>query len=251
MTGQWEFWIDRGGTFTDIVGRKPDGTIVTHKLLSENPERYRDAAVQGIRDLLGLKAGDPLPKGQIAAVKMGTTVATNALLERKGDRVLLVVSEGFADQLRIGYQTRPNLFALHIQLPEMLYERVEEIPERVRNDGTIETPLDLQAAERVLKAAYDDGIRSVAILFMHGYRYTEHEAKVAELAKKIGFTQVSASHQVSPLIKFVSRGDTTVVDAYVSPILRRYVDQVGSELDVANTALRLMFMQSNGGLADA
>ncbi|MFN3400116.1 MAG: hydantoinase/oxoprolinase N-terminal domain-containing protein, partial [Ferrovibrio sp.] len=248
---QWEFWIDRGGTFTDIVGRKPDGGIVTHKLLSENPERYKDAAVQGIRDLLGLKAGEALPKGKIAAVKMGTTVATNALLERKGDRVLLLVSEGFADQLRIGYQTRPKLFALHIQLPEMLYERVVEIPERVRNDGSIETPLDLAAAEAALKAAHADGIRSVAILFMHGYRYTDHEAKVAELARKLGFTQVSASHQVSPLIKFVSRGDTTVVDAYVSPILRRYVDQVGSELDAANTALRLMFMQSNGGLADA
>lgn len=250
-TGQWEFWIDRGGTFTDIVGRKPDGGIVTHKLLSENPERYKDAAVQGIRDLLGLKAGDPLPKGKIAAVKMGTTVATNALLERKGDRVLLLVSEGFADQLRIGYQTRPKLFALHIQLPEMLYERVVEVPERVRNDGSIERPLDLAAAEKALKAAYADGIRSVAILFMHGYRYTAHEAKVAELARQLGFTQVSASHQVSPLIKFVSRGDTTVVDAYVSPILRRYVNQVADELDAANTALRLMFMQSNGGLADA
>ncbi|WP_374466224.1 hydantoinase B/oxoprolinase family protein [Ferrovibrio sp.] len=250
-SGQWEFWIDRGGTFTDIVGRKPDGGIVTHKLLSENPERYKDAAVQGIRDLLGLKAGDPLPKGKIAAVKMGTTVATNALLERKGDRVLLLVSEGFADQLRIGYQTRPKLFALHIVLPEMLYERVVEVPERVRNDGSIETPLDLAAAEKALKAAYADGIRSVAILFMHGYRYTAHEAKVAELARKLGFTQVSASHQVSPLIKFVSRGDTTVVDAYVSPILRRYVNQVADELDAANTALRLMFMQSNGGLADA
>ena len=250
-SGQWEFWIDRGGTFTDIVGRKPDGDIVTHKLLSENPERYKDAAVQGIRDLLGLKASDPLPKGKIAAVKMGTTVATNALLERKGDRVLLLVSEGFADQLRIGYQTRPKLFALHIVLPEMLYERVVEVPERVRNDGSIETPLDLAAAEKALKAAYADGIRSVAILFMHGYRYTAHEAKVAELARKLGFTQVSASHQVSPLIKFVSRGDTTVVDAYVSPILRRYVNQVADELDAANTALRLMFMQSNGGLADA
>lgn len=251
IAGQWEFWIDRGGTFTDIVGRKPDGGIVTHKLLSENPERYKDAAVQGIRDLLGLKAGDPLPKGRIAAVKMGTTVATNALLERKGDRVLLLVSEGFADQLRIGYQTRPKLFALHIVLPEMLYERVVEVPERVRNDGSIETPLDLAAAETALKAAWADGIRSVAILFMHGYRYTAHEARVAELARKLGFTQVSASHQVSPLIKFVSRGDTTVVDAYVSPILRRYVNQVADELDAANTALRLMFMQSNGGLADA
>ncbi|WP_370152579.1 hydantoinase B/oxoprolinase family protein [Ferrovibrio sp.] len=249
--GQWEFWIDRGGTFTDIVGRRPDGGVVTHKLLSENPERYKDAAVQGIRDLLGLKSGEALPKGAVSAVKMGTTVATNALLERKGDRVLLLVSEGFADQLRIGYQTRPNLFALHIVLPEMLYERVVEIPERVRVDGSIETPLDLAAAEAALKAAHADGIRSCAILFMHGYRYTEHEAKVAELARKLGFTQVSASHQVSPLIKFVSRGDTTVVDAYVSPILRRYVDQVAGELNAAEAGLRLMFMQSNGGLADA
>ncbi len=251
MTSQWEFWIDRGGTFTDIVGRKPDGGIVTHKLLSENPERYQDAAVQGIRDLLGLRDGDTLPQGAIKAVKMGTTVATNALLERKGDRVLLLVSEGFADQLRIGYQTRPKLFALHIQLPEMLYERVVEVPERVRVDGSIETPLDLAAAEAALKAAYADGIRACAVLFMHGYRYPEHEAKVAALARKLGFSQVSASHQVSPLIKFVSRGDTTVVDAYVSPILRRYVDQVAGALDAEKNALRLMFMQSNGGLADA
>ncbi|MBP7065985.1 hydantoinase B/oxoprolinase family protein [Ferrovibrio sp.] len=251
MTSQWEFWIDRGGTFTDIVGRKPDGGIVTHKLLSENPERYQDAAVQGIRDLLGLRDGDALPQGAIKAVKMGTTVATNALLERKGDRVLLLVSEGFADQLRIGYQTRPKLFALHIQLPEMLYERVVEVPERVRVDGSIETPLDLAAAEAALKAAYADGIRACAVLFMHGYRYPDHEAKVAALARKLGFSQVSASHQVSPLIKFVSRGDTTVVDAYVSPILRRYVDQVAGALDAEKNALRLMFMQSNGGLADA
>lgn len=251
MSAQWEFWIDRGGTFTDIVGRKPDGSILTHKLLSENPERYKDAAVQGIRDLLGLKSGDALPQGAIKAVKMGTTVATNALLERKGDRVLLIVSEGFADQLRIGYQTRPKLFALHIQLPEMLYERVVEVPERVRVDGSIETPLDLAAAEAALKAAYADGIRACAVLFMHGYRYPEHEAKVAALARQIGFSQVSASHQVSPLIKFVSRGDTTVVDAYVSPILRRYVDQVASQLDAEKNNLRLMFMQSNGGLADA
>ncbi len=251
MSAQWEFWIDRGGTFTDIVGRKPDGSIVTHKLLSENPERYKDAAVQGIRDLLGLKNGEPLPAGAIKAVKMGTTVATNALLERKGDRVLLLVSEGFGDQLRIGYQTRPKLFALHIQLPEMLYERVVEVPERVRVDGSIETPLDLAAAEAALKAAYADGIRACAVLFMHGYRYPEHEAKVAALARQIGYSQVSASHQVSPLIKFVSRGDTTVVDAYVSPILRRYVDQVASQLDAEKNNLRLMFMQSNGGLADA
>ena len=251
MNDRWEFWIDRGGTFTDIVGRKPDGGIVTHKLLSENPERYKDAAVQGIRDLLGLQPGDPLPENRIAAVKMGTTVATNALLERKGDRVLLLVSQGFADQLRIGYQTRPKLFALHIELPEMLYERVAELPERVRVDGSIETPLDEAAARAELQKAYDDGIRACAILFMHGYRYPAHEARVAEIARAVGFTQVSVSHQVSPLIKFVSRGDTTVVDAYVSPILRRYVNQVAEELDARRAGTRLMFMQSNGGLADA
>ena len=251
MQGRWEFWIDRGGTFTDIVGRRPDGGIVTHKLLSENPERYKDAAVQGIRDLLGVQSGEALPENRIAAVKMGTTVATNALLERKGDRVLLLVSQGFADQLRIGYQTRPKLFALHIQLPEMLYERVAELPERVRVDGGIETPLDEAVARAELQQAYDDGIRACAILFMHGYRYPAHEARVAEIAREIGFTQVSASHQVSPLIKFVSRGDTTVVDAYVSPILRRYVNQVADELDARRAGTRLMFMQSNGGLADA
>ncbi len=251
MQGRWEFWIDRGGTFTDIVGRRPDGSIVTHKLLSENPERYKDAAVQGIRDLLGVKPGEALPENRIAAVKMGTTVATNALLERKGDRVLLLVSQGFADQLRIGYQTRPKLFALHIQLPEMLYERVAELPERVCVDGSIETPLDEAAARAELQQAFNDGIRACAILFMHGYRYPAHEARVAEIAREIGFTQISVSHQVSPLIKFVSRGDTTVVDAYVSPILRRYVNQVADELDARRAGTRLMFMQSNGGLADA
>ena len=245
--GEWEFWIDRGGTFTDIVGRRPDGTIVTHKLLSENPERYRDAAIQGIRDLLGVAKGAALPHARIHAVKMGTTVATNALLERKGDRTVLVTTRGFGDALRIGYQTRPKLFALHIQLPEMLYERVIEVDERVTNDGRVLTPVDLAGARRELQAAYDAGIRSCAILFMHGYRHTAHEAEMAELARAIGFTQVSASHQVSPLIKLVSRGDTTVVDAYVSPILRRYVDQVAGELG----GTRLLFMQSNGGLADA
>ena len=245
--GEWEFWIDRGGTFTDIVGRRPDGGIVTHKLLSENPERYRDAAIQGIRDLLGVPKGAPLPHDRIAAVKMGTTVATNALLERKGDRTVLVTTKGFGDALRIGYQTRPKLFALHIQLPEMLYERVIEVNERVTNDGRVLVPVDLAGARQQLQAAYDAGIRSCAILFMHGYRHTAHEAAVAELARAIGFTQVSASHQVSPLIKLVSRGDTTVVDAYVSPILRRYVDQVAGEL----VDTRLLFMQSNGGLADA
>jgi len=244
---EWEFWIDRGGTFTDIVGRRPDGGIVTHKLLSENPERYDDAAIQGIRDLLGLAPGAALPAAQIAAVKMGTTVATNALLERKGDRTLLVTTKGFRDALRIGYQTRPKLFALHIQLPEMLYERVVEVAERVSAQGEVLAPLDLAAARADLQAAYDTGIRACAIVFMHGYRYSDHEARVAALAREIGFTQVSASHKVSPLMKLVSRGDTTVVDAYVGPILRRYVDQVATHLGTT----RLLFMQSNGGLTDA
>ncbi len=244
---KWEFWIDRGGTFTDIVGRRPDGGLVTHKLLSENPERYRDAALQGIRDLLGVPADQAIPGDQVAAVKMGTTVATNALLERKGDRVLLITTRGFADALRIGYQTRPKLFALQIVLPEMLYERVVEVDERVTNDGRVLRAPDLETVERDLRAAFDDGIRACAVLFMHGYRHQAHEAAVADLARRIGFTQVSASHQVSPLLKMVSRGDTTVVDAYVSPILRRYVDQVAGDLGQT----RLMFMQSNGGLADA
>ena len=247
MKSGWQFWIDRGGTFTDVVAKKPDGELITHKLLSENPEAYRDAAVQGIRDLLGIAKDTPIPAGQIEAVKMGTTVATNALLERKGDRTLLVTTDGFRDQLRIGYQARPDLFAREIVLPEMLYEIVVEIPERVLADGTIETPLDLDAARTLLQQAFNEGIRAVAVVFMHGYRFPDHELKVAELAREIGFTQVSTSYETSPLMKFVSRGDTTVVDAYLSPLLRRYVDQVAAEL--GNT--RLMFMQSNGGLTDA
>jgi 5-oxoprolinase (ATP-hydrolysing) len=244
---QWQFWIDRGGTFTDVVARRPDGGLVTHKLLSENPEHYRDAAVQGIRDLLGLGGDDPIPSGAIEAIKMGTTVATNALLERKGDRTVLVTTKGFRDGLRIGYQARPRLFDRRIVLPEMLYERVIEVAERVTAEGEVLTPVELEAVDAALRAAYADGIRSTAILFMHGYRYPEHEQAVAALAREIGFTQVSASHAVSPLMKFVSRGDTTVVDAYLSPILRRYVEQVAAE--TGDT--RLMFMQSNGGLTDA
>ncbi len=248
----WQFWIDRGGTFTDIVARAPDGAIRTHKLLSENPEQYKDAAVQGIRDLLGLEAGAPIPAGSIDSVKMGTTVATNALLERKGDRTLLLITKGLGDLLRIGYQNRPRLFDLHIKLPSMLYERVAEVEERIGAGGEVITPLDEVRAAQALREAYDAGIRAVAIAFMHGYRYTDHEAKVASLAREIGFTQVSVSHQVSPLMKLVSRGDTTVVDAYLSPILRRYVDQVAGELQVDRGAgSRLLFMQSNGGLTDA
>src|SRR5262245_56261853 len=233
MTGQrpWDFWIDRGGTFTDIVGRRPDGTLIAHKLLSENPEAYRDAAVHGIRTLLGLKAGEPIPEGAIGAVKMGTTVATNALLERKGERTLLVVTKGFRDALRIGYQARPKIFARHIVKPDMLYERAVEVAERVRADGTVEQAPDLAAVRRDLEQARAQGCNAAAILFMHAYRYPEHERLVAALAREVGFAQVSASHEVSPLIKLVSRGDTTVVDAYLSPILRRYVAQVAEALN--------------------
>ena len=224
----WQFWIDRGGTFTDIVARSPDGGIRTHKLLSENPEQYKDAAVQGIREILGGSASTRVPGG--TSVKMGTTVATNALLERKGDRTLLLITQGLGDLLRIGYQNRPRLFDLHIKLPSMLYERVAEVEERVGAKGEVVTPLNEVRAVQALQEAYDAGIRSVAIAFMHGYRYTDHEAKVANLARDIGFTQVSVSHEVSPLMKLVSRGDTTVVDAYLSPILRRYVDQVAGRV---------------------
>ncbi|WP_339630195.1 hydantoinase B/oxoprolinase family protein [uncultured Sneathiella sp.] len=246
-TGDWQFWVDRGGTFTDLVARTPEGAIVTHKLLSENPEQYEDAALQGIRDLLGLDKTDDIPASQIDAVKMGTTVATNALLERKGEPLLLVTTEGFRDSLRIGYQTRPKLFALHIELPEMLYKQVIEVPERLGAGGEVIRALDTDAARKTLQKAYEDGLRACAIVFMHGYRYPDHEKAVAEIAKDIGFTQVSTSHGTSPLMKLVSRGDTTVVDAYLSPILRRYVDRVASELGDT----RLMFMQSNGGLTDA
>ncbi|MEM8952326.1 MAG: hydantoinase B/oxoprolinase family protein [Pseudomonadota bacterium] len=245
----WQFWIDRGGTFTDIVARSPDGVIQTLKLLSENPEQYDDAAVQGVRQVLALAPGEPVPAG--TSVKMGTTVATNALLERKGDRTLLLITRGLGDLLRIGYQNRPKLFDLEIVLPSMLYERVAEIEERIGAHGDVITPLDEVRAAQALQEACNDGIRAVAIAFMHGYRYTAHEARVASLAKEIGFTQVSVSHEVSPLMKLVSRGDTTVVDAYLSPILRRYVDRVSDNLQVNRAGGRLLFMQSNGGLTDA
>ncbi|MBX6327278.1 MAG: hydantoinase B/oxoprolinase family protein [Pseudolabrys sp.] len=250
-TKSWDFWIDRGGTFTDVIGRRPDGSLVAHKLLSENPEAYADAAVQGIRDLLGLGAGEPIPKGMIGTIKMGTTVATNALLERKGERTLLVITKGFRDALKIGYQARPKIFAREIIKPEMLYERVIEVDERVRADGTIERTPDLAAVRRDLETARTDGIRSVAIVFMHAYRYPEHESRVAALAREMGFAQVSVSHEVSPLIKLVGRGDTTVVDAYLSPILRRYVAQVSRALDSGASGARLMFMMSSGGLTAA
>jgi 5-oxoprolinase (ATP-hydrolysing) len=247
----WDFWIDRGGTFTDVVGRRPDGSLTAHKLLSENPEAYADAAVQGIRDLLGLKSGEPIPPGKVGAVKMGTTVATNALLERKGDRTLLLITRGFRDALKIGYQARPKIFAREIVKPDMLYERVAEVDERVRADGTVERAPDLTAVRHDLEAAKADGFAAVAIVFLHAYRYPEHEKQVAALARDMGFSQVSVSHEVSPLIKLVGRGDTTVVDAYLSPILRRYVAQVDRDLDARRSQARLMFMMSSGGLTAA
>lgn len=247
MTGRWEFWIDRGGTFTDVVGRRPDGRLVSRKLLSHDPERHRDAAVAGIRLLLGLGPDDPVPADRISVVKMGTTVATNALLERRGEPTVLVVTEGFRDALRIAYQNRPRLFERHIVLPEAVYERVVEVAERVDARGRTVRPLDLADVTERLRAAHAEGFRSAAVVLMHGYRHPAHEEAVAEAARALGFTQVSCSHEVSPLIKLVPRGDTTVVDAYLSPILRRYVDEVAKELD----GVRLMFMQSNGGLREA
>ncbi|HXL69355.1 MAG TPA: hydantoinase B/oxoprolinase family protein, partial [Xanthobacteraceae bacterium] len=254
--GNWDFWIDRGGTFTDVIARAPDGTLVSRKLLSENPGVYRDAAVQGIRDILRLKPGDAIPPGLIGAVKMGTTVATNALLERKGARTALLATRGFRDALKIGYQARPKIFARHIVKPAMLYEQVIEIDERVRADGTVERVPDRAAVGAELDRIKAAGIQSIAIAFMHAYHYLAHEQAVAALAREIGFAQVSVSHEVSPLIKLVSRGDTTVVDAYLSPILRRYVATVGEELGAgdsrsADSGIRLMFMMSSGGLTAA
>ncbi len=243
---RWQFWIDRGGTFTDIVAQRPDRTLVIHKLLSQS-SRYVDAPLQGIRDVLGLASDQPIPAEQIAVVKMGTTVATNALLERGGERTVLVITAGLRDALRIAYQNRPDIFARQIILPELLYEQVVEVEERLTAQGEVLTPLKLASAQAGLEAAYAAGIRSCAVVLMHGYRYPQHEIAIAAIAREIGYTQVSLSHQVSPLMKLVSRGDTTVVDAYLSPILRRYVEQVAAQL--GNT--RLMFMQSHGGLTDA
>ena len=247
MTGRWEFWIDRGGTFTDVVGRRPDGRLVTRKLLSHDPARRQDAAVTGIRLLLGLAPDEPVPADRIDVVKMGTTVATNALLERRGEPTLLLVTQGFRDALRIAYQNRPLLFDRHIVLPEAVYERVVEVPERVDAHGRVVRPLDEDAVTAALHVAHDDGYRSAAVVLLHGYKRPDHEARIADLARAAGFSQVSCSHEVSPLIKLVPRGDTTVVDAYLSPILRRYVDEVAREL----AGIRLMFMQSNGGLREA
>ncbi len=243
----WQFWIDRGGTFTDIVARRPDGGIVTHKLLSENPEHYPDAAIQGIRDLMGIAAEDEIPSERIGSVRMGTTVATNALLEHKGEPVLLVTTRGFRDALRIGYQQRPELFALDIELPEMRYAAVLEVDERVTADGEVLRQPDGDGVRAALQAHFDSGLRAVAILFMHAWRFPAHEKLVARIAKDVGFTQISTSSGTSPLIKLVGRGDTTVIDAYLSPVLRRYVDRVAAELP----GTRLLFMQSNGGLTRA
>lgn len=243
---RWQFWIDRGGTFTDIVAQRPDRTLVVHKLLSENP-RYPDAPLQGIRDVLGVAADAPIPAEQIAVVKMGTTVATNALLERQGERTVLVITQGFRDALRIGYQNRPDIFAREIVLPELLYEQVVEVEERTNAQGEVLTPVNLEATRTALQTAYNQGMCACAIVLMHGYRYPEHENQVAALAREIGYPQVSVSHQVSPLMKLVSRGDTTVVDAYLSPILQRYVEQIATQLKDT----QLMFMQSHGGLTDA
>ena len=248
---RWDFWIDRGGTFTDVIGRRPDGVLLAHKLLSENPQRYPDAAVQGIRDLMGLSPGAKIPSAAIAAIKMGTTVATNALLERKGERTALITTRGFRDALRIGYQTRADIFALDIHKPEQLYESVVEVAERVRSDGTVEQAPDLEAVRADLAAVRATGIAACAIVFMHAYRFPEHERAVAQVARAVGFTQVSVSHEVSPLMKLVGRGDTTVADAYLSPVLRRYVDRIASEFDTSGSRVKLMFMMSSGGLTDA
>ena len=247
MGERWQFWIDRGGTFTDIVGRAPDGSLHARKLLSDNPARYADAAIEGIRRLLGLAPTEPITAARVACVKMGTTVATNALLERKGERTVLVITRGFRDALRIATQARPRLFDRRIVLGELLYERVIEAIERVGAHGERVLPLDEDALHAQLQAAFADGLRCCAIVFMHGYRYTEHERAAESIARRIGFTQISVSHRVSPLMKLVPRGDTTVVDAYLSPILRRYVDQVARLMP----GVPLFFMQSSGGLAEA
>jgi len=244
---RWQFWIDRGGTFTDIVGKRPDGTLATLKLLSDNPEQYRDAAVAGIRRLLGLAPTAPITAAAVESVKMGTTVATNALLERKGEPTLLVTTRGFRDALRIAYQDRPRLFERQIVLPELLYARVVEADERMAVDGAVVCALDEAALARDLGDAFAAGLKSVAIVFMHGWRHTAHELAAERIARATGFTQVSVSHRVSPLMKLVGRGDTTVVDAYLSPILRRYVDEVAAEMP----GVELYFMQSSGGLAEA
>ena len=248
---QWQFWIDRGGTFTDIVAKHPDGSLHTKKLLSENPEAYEDAALQGIREFLGLEAKAPIPASRVQAVKMGTTVATNALLEKNGEPTLLAITEGLGDIIEIGHQARPKTFALDIKKPDLLYNQVIEIPERVKSNGDIETPLDLTRSRRLLQAAYDKGLRAIAVVLMHAYRYPDHEQKIADLAREIGFEQISTSHEVSPLTKIVPRGETTIVDAYLTPILHRYVNRIANAIGNQGDPGKLLFMQSSGGLTDA
>jgi 5-oxoprolinase (ATP-hydrolysing) len=246
-SGGWQFWIDRGGTFTDVIGRMPDGSLVTHKLLSEDPEHYPDAAVEGIRRLLRLNPGAPIRSESVDVVKMGTTVATNALLERKGEPTILLVTKGFRDALRIGYQNRPRLFERHIVLPVPLYGKVIEVDERVGARGEVIRPLDKEIVRQQLCAEYEKGFRSLAVTLMHAYRYPAHELEIERMAEEVGFTAIAISHKVSPLMKLVSRGDTTVVEAYLRPVLRRYVGQVASKMP----DVRLQFMQSNGGLTHA
>ncbi|KUF10974.1 hydantoinase B/oxoprolinase family protein [Pseudoponticoccus marisrubri] len=253
QAGRWDFWIDRGGTFTDVIGRAPDGTLEAMKLLSENPGAYDDAAIEGIRRFLDVAPG-AIPPERVGTVRMGTTVATNALLERKGDRTLLLITRGFRDALRIGYQARPDIFAKEILLPELLYDRVEEVDERVRADGTVETALDLDGARKAMQAARADGIEAVAIVLMHAWTAPDHERALADAAREAGFAQVSVSHEVSPLIKLVGRGDTTVVDAYLTPILSRYVERVAGALGATppdRDGPTLQFMMSSGGLTAA
>jgi len=253
---KWQFWIDRGGTFTDVIALTPDQKIVTHKLLSENPRQYADGAVEGIRTLMGVKKGQRIPTEDIEVIKMGTTVATNALLERKGERVVLVINEGFGDALRIGYQHRPNIFAREIVLPTMVYDSVMEVSARYSSHGEELVPLNEEKVFEDLQRVYEQGIRSCAIVLLHGYRYPNHEQRISAIAHRLGFSQISVSHEVSPLMKLISRGDTTVVDAYLSPILRGYVNQVKNALsqekeENIGRLPKLMFMQSNGGLVDA
>ena len=223
MSG-WSFAIDRGGTFTDVIARSPAGKIVVEKLLSENPEQYEDAALEAIRRVLEREGGD------VASVRMGTTVATNALLERKGDRVALAITRGLGDALRIGYQARPEIFARHIVLPDQPYEQAVEIDERIGADGEVIRPLDEDQARAALRGIRESGIDALAIVLVHGWRFTEHEQRLAQKARELGFTQISVSHEVAPLIKLIGRGDTTLVDAYLSPVLRRYVDRVAAGL---------------------
>src|SRR6185295_15666288 len=246
----WQFWIDRGGTFTDVIARSPAGALLTLKLLSEDPAHYRDAGVEGIRRVLRSQPREP--RVRIESVRMGTTLATNALLERKGERTVLVITAGFRDALRIGYQNRPELFARHIRLPELLYSEVIEARERLDAGGEVLEPLDAERLRSDLSAAHARGFDSTAIAFLHGYRHSQHERVAADIACKIGFRQVSVSHEVAPLIRLISRGDTTVVDAYLSPLLARYVGELRAEFaSEFGEPPRLYFMQSNGGLTDA